>query len=154
MAAARQLSGSARHAAYAAGQAAVVAHVAAHELGAAAYALELGLVVATDGTANAVNGNATVRGTVSCTKATSVSLNGSVTQVNKALLTRGTFSTQVARTPGSSVPWTATAIPSGLTAFVKGAAEATTQADGFDADYDQDVVQNKTTVVKLNKARP
>jgi hypothetical protein len=32
MAAARDLSGAARHAAYAAGQAAVVAHVAAHEL--------------------------------------------------------------------------------------------------------------------------
>ena len=40
MAAARDLSGSARHAAYAAGQAAVVAHVAAHELGAAAYAIK------------------------------------------------------------------------------------------------------------------
>ncbi|TMD07635.1 MAG: hypothetical protein E6J02_06700, partial [Chloroflexi bacterium] len=36
---ARELSGAARHAAYAAGQAAVVAHVAAHELGAAAYAI-------------------------------------------------------------------------------------------------------------------
>jgi hypothetical protein len=40
MAAARDLSGAARHAAYAAGQAAVVAHVAAHELGAAAYAIK------------------------------------------------------------------------------------------------------------------
>jgi hypothetical protein len=40
MAAARALSGDARHAAYAAGQAAVVAHVAAHELGAAAYAIK------------------------------------------------------------------------------------------------------------------
>jgi hypothetical protein len=40
MAAARELSGSARHAAYAAGQAAVVAHVGAHELGAAAYAIK------------------------------------------------------------------------------------------------------------------
>jgi hypothetical protein len=40
MAAARPLSGAARHAAYAAGQAAVVAHVAAHELGAAAYAIK------------------------------------------------------------------------------------------------------------------
>jgi len=39
MAAARDLSGAARHAAYA-GQAAVVAHVAAHELGAAAYAIK------------------------------------------------------------------------------------------------------------------
>jgi hypothetical protein len=38
-AAARDLSGPARHAAYAAGQAAAVGHVAAHELGAAAYAI-------------------------------------------------------------------------------------------------------------------
>jgi hypothetical protein len=40
MAAARDLRGAARHAAYAAGQAAVVAHVAAHELGAAGYAIK------------------------------------------------------------------------------------------------------------------
>jgi hypothetical protein len=40
MAAARQLSGAARHAAFAAGQAAVVAHVAEHDLGAAAYAIK------------------------------------------------------------------------------------------------------------------
>ncbi|HEV8403157.1 MAG TPA: hypothetical protein VGQ31_08995, partial [Candidatus Limnocylindrales bacterium] len=39
MAAARDLRGAPRHAAYAAGQAAVVAHVAAHDLGAAAYAI-------------------------------------------------------------------------------------------------------------------
>src|SRR5215813_7258644 len=39
MGAARALRGPAREAAYAAGQAAVVAHVAAHELGAAAYAI-------------------------------------------------------------------------------------------------------------------
>lgn len=40
MAAARDLDGAARHAAYAAGQAGAVAHVAAHELGAAAYAIK------------------------------------------------------------------------------------------------------------------
>ena len=40
MGAARDLGGSPRYAAYAAGQAAVVAHVAAHELGAAAYAIK------------------------------------------------------------------------------------------------------------------
>ena len=40
MAAARDLTGAARNAAYAAGQAAVVAHVAAHELGPAAYAIK------------------------------------------------------------------------------------------------------------------
>ena len=36
----RDLRGAARHAAYAAGQAAAVGHVAAHELGAAAYAIK------------------------------------------------------------------------------------------------------------------
>jgi immunity protein 5 of polymorphic toxin system len=40
MGAARELRGAARFAAYAAGQAAVVAHVAAHDLGAAAYAIK------------------------------------------------------------------------------------------------------------------
>lgn len=39
-AAARDLTGAARHAAHAAGQAAAVAHVAAHDLGAAAYAIK------------------------------------------------------------------------------------------------------------------
>ena len=40
MGAARALRGPARHAAYAAGQAGAVAHVAAHDLGAAAYAIK------------------------------------------------------------------------------------------------------------------
>ena len=40
MGAAQPLRGAARHAAYAAGQAGVVPHVAAHELGAAAYAIK------------------------------------------------------------------------------------------------------------------
>src|SRR6185312_12503354 len=39
-ASARDLRGAPRHAAYAAGQAAAVGHVAAHELGAAAYAIK------------------------------------------------------------------------------------------------------------------
>ncbi len=39
-AAARELSGAPRYAAYAAAQAAAVAHVAAHQLGAAAYAIK------------------------------------------------------------------------------------------------------------------
>ena len=48
-AAARDLRGAARHAAYAAGQAAAVGHVAAHELGAAAYAIRAVQAAATDG---------------------------------------------------------------------------------------------------------
>lgn len=48
MGAARELSGGARHAAYAAGQAGAVAHVAAHELGAAAYAIKAVRAAAVD----------------------------------------------------------------------------------------------------------
>ena len=48
-AAARDLRGAARHAAYAAGQAAVVPHVAAHELGAAAYAIKAARAAAAEG---------------------------------------------------------------------------------------------------------
>ena len=49
MAAARDLSGAPRHAAYAVGQAAAVAHVAAHELGAAAYAIKAARAAAPEG---------------------------------------------------------------------------------------------------------
>lgn len=49
MAAASELSGAPRHAAYAAGQAAAVAHVAAHELGAAAYAIKAARAAAPKG---------------------------------------------------------------------------------------------------------
>jgi hypothetical protein len=51
MAAARVLSGAPRHAAFAAGQAAAVAHVAAHELGAAAYAIKAARAAAPRGEA-------------------------------------------------------------------------------------------------------
>ena len=49
MGAARDLRGAPRHAAYAAGQAGAVAHVAAHELGAAAYAIKAATAAAADG---------------------------------------------------------------------------------------------------------
>jgi thymidine phosphorylase len=49
MGAARDLRAAARFAAYAAGQAGVVAHVAAHELGAAAYAIKAARAAAPEG---------------------------------------------------------------------------------------------------------
>ena len=53
MAAARVLRGAPRHAAFAAGQAAVVVHVAAHELGAAAYAIKAARAAAPEGEGDA-----------------------------------------------------------------------------------------------------
>jgi hypothetical protein len=49
MGAARELRGAARHAAYAAGQAGAVPHVAAHELGAAAYAIKAARAAGSEG---------------------------------------------------------------------------------------------------------
>jgi hypothetical protein len=48
-AAARELKGAARYAAYAAGQAVAVSHVPAHELGAAAYAIKAVRAAAPEG---------------------------------------------------------------------------------------------------------
>lgn len=53
MGAARDLRGAPRHAAYAAGQAGAVAHVAAHDLGAAAYAIKAARAAAAEGTSEA-----------------------------------------------------------------------------------------------------
>jgi len=53
MGAARDKRGAARYAAYAAGQAGAVQHVAAHELGAAAYAIKAARAAAPDGEAGA-----------------------------------------------------------------------------------------------------
>jgi Imm-5 like putative immunity protein len=53
MGAARDLRGAARYAAYAAGQAGAVAHVAAHELGAAAYAIKAARAAAPEGESEA-----------------------------------------------------------------------------------------------------
>src|SRR5438067_10103198 len=53
MGAARDLRGAARHAVYAAGQAGAVAHVAAHELGAAACAIRAARAAAAEGESDA-----------------------------------------------------------------------------------------------------
>lgn len=53
MGAAKDLRGAARHAAYSAGQAGAVAHVAAHDLGAAAYAIKAARAAAPDGESEA-----------------------------------------------------------------------------------------------------
>ncbi|RYC13267.1 putative immunity protein [Nocardioides zhouii] len=56
MGAARDLRGAPRFAAYAAGQAAAVAHVAEHDLGAAAYAIKAAVAAAPAGQEDAVRG--------------------------------------------------------------------------------------------------
>ncbi|MEU4471811.1 hypothetical protein [Micromonospora sp. NPDC023888] len=114
--------------------------------------LALDLAVATDGIANRVNGNAVLHGTVTCNQPTSVSLEGTVTQVVRKVLVRGNFSSQVTCTPGSPTQWTAAAVPTGTTPFAKGLAEAITRASGYDTEYDEYVNVSDTSVVKLTRS--
>jgi hypothetical protein len=74
MGAARDLRGAPRHAAYAAGQAGVVAHVAAHELGAAAYAIKAVRAAADD--ADRANGTDRLPGTGSVNSSDTAKLLG------------------------------------------------------------------------------
>ncbi|MGC4809443.1 hypothetical protein ACLQ29_02790 [Micromonospora sp. DT228] len=114
--------------------------------------LELALAVATDGIAHRVNGNAVLHGTVTCNKPVSVSLDGTVTQIVRKVIVRGSFSTGVTCTPGSPTPWTAAAVPTGTTPFGKGLAEAITRAIGYDTPYDEYVFVTDTSTVRLTRS--
>jgi hypothetical protein len=115
--------------------------------------LDLDLSVSTDGEANVINGRAVLHGTVSCNKPTSVQVDGTVVQVKRRTLITGTYATQVDCTPGSPIPWTASARPNGTTPFTRGLVEAETRATGHDADYGRSVTVNTTTVVQLRRSR-
>lgn len=114
--------------------------------------LELGLAVADTGTASALNGKATVHGTVTCNTATPVSVTGNVTQVVRDTLATGSFSTSVSCTPGESVPWEAAATPNGSVPFRRGDAEVETRAAAQDPVYGNNVTAETTTVVRLRRA--
>ena len=115
--------------------------------------LDLQIVVATDGTASTLDGNATVHGTASCNKPTTIYLSGTVIEVVKRVLVRGSYTLQFACTPGTSIPWSATAVPTGTTPFQKGDAEVQTHAQGYDTDYGAYITTDTTTAVRLEKAR-
>lgn len=114
--------------------------------------LELGLDVAGSGTASTLNGKASVHGSVTCTTAAPVSVDGNLTQVVKGTLANGSFSTSVSCTPGEAVPWEATVTPSGSVPFRKGDAEVDATATAQDPVYGNPVTASTTTVVSLRKA--
>jgi hypothetical protein len=115
--------------------------------------LEVGLAVAADGTASTVSGKATVSGTVSCNKPTTMTVSGTAVQVVKTVVVKGSFLTQVPCTPDAPAAWTASASPDGSTPFRKGDVEVEAKATGHDDDYGQYVSVNSTTVVGLRKLR-
>ena len=114
--------------------------------------LALGPTVAATGTASQHNGSATVGGTVTCTQPAAVTVSGTLTQVAKRVLIRGTYGgVTVACTPGAPVPWQATAAPTGTTPFQKGDAEATVMVVGIDPFYGTQVIATATGAVRLSK---
>ncbi len=116
-------------------------------------ALTLDLAVAADGEASTLNGNATVHGTATCNKPTSVFVEGTVTQiVKRIILVKGSFATAAACTPDAPASWTASATPYGTTPFQKGDAQVDARATGYDTDYGGNAYSSVTAVVKLHKA--
>jgi hypothetical protein len=89
-----------------------------------------------------------------CSKPVTVTVSGNLVQVHHGLLARGPYSTQVTCKPGTTFGWTATASPTGDVAFVRGRAEATTTANGFDADFGKTVSVSTTTIVNLRRFSP
>ncbi len=113
--------------------------------------LELDVAVAATGTVSTASGRATVGGTVTCTKPSSVTVTGSVTQVVKKVIISGWFGIQVACTPGPAVAWSATVPPGGTTPFGKGDAQVDVHATGYDTDYDVTAEDAAGAVVSLRK---
>ena len=117
---------------------------------------ELDLQVEIDGTGtvSTVSGAAAVDGTVSCNKATTATVSGTVTQVVRSVVVRGSYLTEVPCTPGAPVAWSVTASPDGSTPFRKGDVEVGAKATAHDDDYDRFVSVTDSAIASLRKLRP
>lgn len=114
-------------------------------------ALEAGLTV--DATGEVSAGLATLHGNVTCTKPTTVGLGTSVTQKVKGTQVNGGVFVIVDCTPGAPVPWTGEAQALGPVGFRQGDLDVQIQGTAIDFDYDQVIVLDATTVVRLRKVR-
>ena len=115
--------------------------------------LALDLAVSTSGTASALNGKATIGGTVDCSTPVRVQLSGRVTQLKDNVLVRGDYSTAVDCVPGAGTAWSATADPTGTAPFRRGLVEVTTHGQATDPNYGTVVRVDKTTVVRLERVQ-
>ena len=98
-------------------------------------------------------GAATIRGVLTCSTPTTVSLVGLVRQtVTRFALATGGLQTQV---PCSSTPveWTAVAVPSGSVPFGAGYAAVTLTATGVDPNYPGAVTHEASGAVRLSRSK-
>ncbi|WP_367325500.1 hypothetical protein [Streptomyces sp. HUAS ZL42] len=116
-------------------------------------ALAVGVTADAAGTVPPQGGQPTVSGTVTCTKAARVALDGRVTQVQKRATVGNWFTAVVACTPGSPVPWTATPQASAdAVPFAPGPADLTVAAKADDTDYGVTVQTTTATTVTLTRS--
>jgi hypothetical protein len=94
--------------------------------------LALTAVIRANGTVSTVTGRAVVKGSVSCTVPTTVTVAGTVTQVVRRTVVVGSYYFQQACTPGAAVPWKVTVTPGSQYAFKPGAAEVYVEMYGND----------------------
>ena len=114
--------------------------------------LALGVAPSANGTFNHLNGNATVSGTVTCSTSVPVQLAGTVTQVKRKTIIKGSFRTPVDCVAGTEVAWTAEAVPSGDTPFQRGNVEVSGTATAVDPAYQVSVSKSVTGTVNLSRA--
>ncbi|MFD9408203.1 hypothetical protein ACFWBN_14450 [Streptomyces sp. NPDC059989] len=115
--------------------------------------LSLGVGVAVEGKASALNGKATVHGKVTCNKPVQVDVSGLVTQVKRNILIRGSYSTTVKCVPGAPAAWSAEADPTGTTPFQAGDVEVKATATAVDSDYQVTVTASDVAAVHLTRVK-
>jgi hypothetical protein len=98
------------------------------------------------------SGTATIRGVVTCSTPTTISLGGQVRQtVTRFALASGNLQAQVPCSP-TPTAWSATVVPAGSVPFGPGYASVTLTAIGFDPNYPGAVVQEASSAVKLSRS--
>ncbi|MCZ7439694.1 hypothetical protein O7598_25055 [Micromonospora sp. WMMC241] len=96
-------------------------------------------------------GIATVRGTVTCTRAETIDVGGDLTQQQKkAGLVRGRYDIQVPCAPGRAVPWSATTYPADVR-FQRGTAQAVTEVPVRDFEYWNEYTVTDTSTLTLTR---
>lgn len=115
--------------------------------------LELGLTVADEGTVNVSTGEATLRGTLTCTVPVDVFVISEAVQRVRSFEVSGYFYLYLSCTPGSPVPWEATAAGYPHALFQSGDVEVHTGASAWDPTYGTALESSLDSVVRLSNAR-
>ncbi|PWR05314.1 hypothetical protein DKT68_27385 [Micromonospora acroterricola] len=114
--------------------------------------LAVGVEVAASGTIDTGTGEATVRGTVTCTAPATVYVEGQLRQAGHGQLAEGIVRAEVACTPGAPIAWTSSSPSFSATPFRRGDVAVTANALSYDTTYDIFVSDSDTATVRLKRS--